>query len=213
MEATINSMEDYALQYSKQTDEVLYRLYRETHLKVMNPIMLTGFLQGKLLEHISLMLKPERILEIGTYTGFASICLAKGLKSGGKLITIEKNPELEEICRKYFVLSGFENYIDLKIGNALDVIPNLDFNFDLVYIDCDKELYPSIYDKVFKKVNSGGYILADNVLWHGKINDKKFEADKDTSAIRQFNELVLNDNRVDNFILPLRDGLMIIRKS
>lgn len=206
-------MEDYALQYSKQTDEVLYRLYRETHLKVMNPIMLTGFLQGKLLEHISLMLKPERILEIGTYTGFASICLAKGLKSGGKLITIEKNPELEEICRKYFVLSGFENYIDLKIGNALDVIPNLDFNFDLVYIDCDKELYPSIYDKVFKKVNSGGYILADNVLWHGKINDKKFEADKDTSAIRQFNELVLNDNRVDNFILPLRDGLMIIRKS
>jgi len=166
MDLISQKINDYAKEHSSPIDEVLYQLHRETNLKVMNPIMLTGFLQGKLLQFISDMLKPKLILEIGTFTGYSAICFARGLKMGAKLHTIEKDPELEDICRKYFVKAGLQNTIELHIGNALDLIPNMNMIFDLVYIDCDKEIYPDIYQNVFNKVAKGGYIMADNVLWH-----------------------------------------------
>ena len=203
---------DYAEEFSKPIDEILLKLHRETHLKVMNPIMLTGFLQGKLLQYFSEMLKPKLVLEIGTFTGYSAICLARGLQKGAKLHTIEKDPELETICRKYFKLSGVEDKIELHIGDALELIPKLDQTFDLVFIDCDKEIYSEIYELVFDKVTKGGFIIADNVLWHGKVIEEKEISDRETKAIRRFNEIVTKDKRADNFLLPLRDGLMLMKK-
>lgn len=204
---------DYAESVSEIPDKILYDLYRETHLNVMNPIMLTGFIQGKLLEMISHMIQAERILEIGTFTGFSAICLARGMKENGVLHTIEKNDELEEICRKYFALAKVEHLIDLHIGDASVVIHDLVDSFDLVYIDGDKSDYLSWYEMVLPKVRKGGVILADNVLWHGKIIDDDQIPDSETRIIQQFNEYIKNDKRVTNLLLPFRDGLMIIIKS
>ena len=203
---------DYAEEHSKPIDDVLLQLYRETHLKVMNPIMLTGFLQGKLLQSFSEMLKPKMVLEIGTFTGYSAICFARGLSRGATLHTIEKDPELESICRKYFNLSGTADKIELHIGDALELIPRMEHTFDLVFIDCDKEIYSEVYELVIDKVVKGGYIIADNVLWHGKVFEEQKLSDRETKAIMQFNEKVKNDKRVDNFLLPFRDGLMIIKK-
>jgi caffeoyl-CoA O-methyltransferase len=203
---------EFAEKFSKPVDEVLYQLYRETHLNVMNPIMLTGALQGQLLQCFSEMLKPGLVLEIGTYTGYSAICLARGLRAGGKLHTIEKDPELENICRKYFAKAALQEKIILHIGDALNLIPEFQEPFDLVYLDCDKEIYPAIYSKVFDKVNRGGYIIADNVMWHGKVFDEKNLSDKETKGIMLFNDMVRNDERVNNFMLPFRDGLMMIKK-
>ena len=203
---------DYAEEHSKPIDDVLLQLYRETHLKVMNPIMLTGFLQGKLLQSFSEMLKPKMVLEIGTFTGYSAICFARGLSRGATLHTIEKDPELESICRKYFNLSGTADKIELHIGDALELIPRMEHTFDLVFIDCDKEIYSEVYELVIDKVVKGGYIIADNVLWHGKIFEEQKLSDRETKAIMQFNEKVKKDKRVDNFLLPFRDGLMIIKK-
>ncbi len=203
---------DYAEEISSTENEILKQLTRETHLKVMNPIMLCGFLQGRFLEMICSMMRAENILEIGTYTGYSAICLAQGLQEHGTLHTIEKDPELEEICRKYFKHSGLENKIQLHIGDAMEVIPNLDMLFDLVYIDCDKELYSDVYKLVFEKVKPRGYIIADNVLWHGKIFDEHQQNDKETKAIVEFNRYVKNDKRAENYLLPFRDGMMIIQK-
>lgn len=204
---------DYAEETSTQENDILKQLTRETHLKVMNPIMLCGFLQGRFLEMISSMMRAENILEIGTYTGYSAICLAQGLHEHGTLHTIEKDPELEEICRKYFKLSGLEHKIQLHIGDAMQVIPNFDMLFDLVYIDCDKELYTDVYKLVFEKVKPRGYIIADNVLWHGKIFDEKQRDDKETKAIVEFNNYIKNDKRAENYLLPFRDGIMIIQKK
>lgn len=203
---------EYAEEFSKPVAEILHQLHRETHLKVMNPIMLTGFLQGKLLQFLCEMIQPKNTLEIGTFTGYSAICFASGLQAGSKLLTIEKDPELEAICRKYFALAGLEEKIDLHIGNALDLIPEIDKTFEMVYLDCDKEIYLDIYKLVFDKVAKGGYIIADNVLWHGKVINEKDLTDKETKGIIDFNTFVKNDKRVDNFILPFRDGLMIIKK-
>ncbi|MEI6851821.1 MAG: O-methyltransferase [Bacteroidota bacterium] len=203
---------DYAEEHSKPIDDVLLQLYRETHLKVMNSIMLTGFLQGKLLQSFSEMLKPKMVLEIGTFTGYSAICFARGLSRGATLHTIEKDPELESICRKYFNLSGTADKIELHIGDALELIPRMEHTFDLVFIDCDKEIYSEVYELVIDKVVKGGYIIADNVLWHGKVFEEQKLSDRETKAIMQFNEKVKNDKRVDNFLLPFRDGLMIIKK-
>jgi predicted O-methyltransferase YrrM len=203
---------EYAEEYSKPIDKILLELHRETHLKVMNPIMLTGFLQGKLLQFFCEMLKPKLVLEIGTFTGYSAICFARGLRQGATLHTIEKDPELETICRKYFKLSGMTDRIELHIGDALKLIPGLDQTFDLVFIDCDKEIYPEIYNLVFDKVAKGGFIIADNVLWHGKVIEEKDVSDKETIAIKKFNGIVKKDKRVDNFLLPLRDGLMLVKK-
>jgi caffeoyl-CoA O-methyltransferase len=212
MDLISQKINDYAEEHSSPIDDVLYQLHRETHLKVMNPIMLTGFQQGKLLQFVSDMIKPKLMLEIGTFTGYSAICFARGLQLGAKLHTIEKDPELEDICRKYFVKAGLQDKIELHIGNALDMIPNMNLTFDLVYIDCDKEIYPEIYQIVFDKVAKGGYILADNVLWHGKVIEDSSHADRETLGIMNFNDLVKNDERVDNFMLPFRDGLMLCKK-
>jgi caffeoyl-CoA O-methyltransferase len=203
---------DYAGEHSKPIDDILLQLHRETHLKVMNPIMLTGFLQGKLLQSFSEMLKPKMVLEIGTFTGYSAICFARGLQQGARLHTIEKDPELEAICLKYFKLSEMSDKIELQIGDALELIPSMDQTFDLVFIDCDKEIYSDVYEIVIDKVVKGGFIIADNVLWHGKVFDEPDLSDRETKAIMQFNEKVRNDKRVDNFLLPFRDGLMIIKK-
>ncbi len=212
MDLTEQTIFEYAEAISAPESEILKQLTRETNLKVMNPIMLTGKIQGKILQFMSMMIQPETILEIGTYTGYSAICLAQGLKPAGKLHTIEKDPELEDICRKYIGLSGQENKIELHIGDALQIIPTLDMQFDLIFIDCDKEIYTAVYQMVFDKLKPGGYIFADNVLWHGKIFDEKQQNDKETKGIIDFNTFVKNDKRAEIFLLPFRDGLMIIKK-
>ncbi|MEI6124029.1 MAG: O-methyltransferase [Bacteroidota bacterium] len=212
MNLTEQKIFDYAEEISSPENEILKQLSRETHLKVMNPIMLTGSIQGKLLQFLSNMIQPQAILEIGTFTGYSAICLAQGLKSEGKLHTIERDPELEEICRKYIALAGFEEKIHLHIGDALQIVPQLNIKFDLIFIDCDKEIYCEVYNLVFDKLKPGGYILADNVLWHGKIFDEHEQNDKETKGIIKFNTHVRNDKRAENFLLPFRDGLMIIKK-
>jgi caffeoyl-CoA O-methyltransferase len=174
------------------------------------PRMVSGHLQGRFLSMISNMIKPNSILEIGTYTGYSAICLAEGLSSNGKLITIDINEELETRVRGYFKEGGLESKIDYRIGDASQIIPTLKINFDVVFIDADKESYGLYYDLVFDKVPIGGFILADNVLWSGKVVQTKI--DKDTKAIKEFNQKVNQDSRVKAMLLPLRDGIMIVQK-
>ena len=158
-------------------------------------------------------MKPKYILEIGTYTGYSAICLCEGLQEGGKLFTIDINNELEAINKKYFDKAGVSDKIERVTGNALEIIPMLEINFDLVFIDADKTNYANYYDMVFDKMNSGGIILADNVLWSGKILEDKKDMDEDTRALFEFNKKIMSDDRVENILLPVRDGLMIIRKK
>lgn len=200
----------YAEEHTSPEHSLLSAINRDTHAKVMMPRMLSGHLQGKVLSMISHMVKPRTILEIGTYTGYSAICLAEGLHPEGKLITIDINEELEGMVRENFNEAGFEAMIDYLIGNALDIIPTLDYSFDLVFIDADKENYNNYYDLVFDKVTLGGFLLADNVLWSGKVLDPK--PDKDTRAIKAFNKKVQDDPRVENVLLPIRDGIMLMRK-
>jgi len=212
MSPTEQKIIDYAETITKPESDILKRVFRETNLKVMNPIMLSGHLQGKLLQFLSTMIKPRYVLEIGTYTGYSAICLAQGLQKNGKLISIESNPELEDICRKNIADAKLGKSVELIIGDAKEIIPGLEKMFDLVYIDCDKEIYLDIYEMVFDKVAPGGFIIADNVLWHGKILDENEQTYKGTKEIAAFNEFVKNDERADNMLLPFRDGLMLIRK-
>lgn len=204
------NLEAYIQAHTTPEPDYLYELNRETNLKVSKPQMLSGHLQGKALEFFSSMLNPYKILEVGTYTGYSAICLAKGLKNDGVLHTIENNEEFESIARKYWQRAGVNTCIRFHIGDAVKVIPELEDNLDLVFIDADKENYSRYYDLVFDKVRKGGFIIADNVLWSGKVLNK--DVDKDTRALQEFNEKIHHDNRVDNFILPLRDGLMIAHK-
>ncbi len=206
-------LEQYIKNNSTPEDEVLFELNRKTHLEVLQPRMLSGHLQGKLLEMISYMINPESILEIGTYTGYSAICLSKGLKQGGKLITIEKNDELEEFILTYFEKAGVKEKIKLYIGNALEIIHSQKSYFDLIFIDADKQEYIDYYEAVLPKLKKGGFILADNVLWDGKVIDKNEKDDPDTKAIVSFNKHVVNDPRVENIVLPIRDGISLIRKT
>lgn len=203
-------IEKYAEKYSTPEHEILQRLNRETHAKVLHARMLSGHLQGNMLAVFSKMLQPQRILEIGTFTGYSALCLAQGLAKDGLLYTLDVNEELEDMVQKYIKESGMESKIKLLIGDAMQLIPTLDEVFDLVFIDADKINYAHYYDLVFGKVRTGGFIIADNVLWYGKVLDEK--QDKDTRAIHDFNEKIQQDNRVNNTLLPLRDGLMIIQK-
>ncbi|MDZ4844862.1 MAG: O-methyltransferase [Chitinophagales bacterium] len=200
----------YCEAFSKPQAEVLRELERETHLKMLYPQMLSGHLQGKFLGMISAMLKPKAILEIGTFTGYSAICLASGLSDDGVMHTIEAEEELENTILRYFKKAGLEKKITLHIGKAAEVIPTLNMQFDLVFIDADKESYPTYYDLVFDKVRKGGLIIADNALWSGKVLNEKQDAE--TQGIHTFNQKALNDNRVENVLLPLRDGVMIVRK-
>jgi caffeoyl-CoA O-methyltransferase len=204
--------EQYILNHSSPEDPVLEELYRQTHIRFINPNMSTGHLQGKLLEFISHMTNPVNILEIGTFTGYSAICLAKGLKPGGKLVTIEINDELFDFAHSFFYKAGVEERILQLTGNAIDIIPGLDLTFDLVFIDGDKREYSDYYRIIKEKVRSGGFILADNVLWGGKVTEAE-TTDSQTQGMIKFNEMIRNDRDVESVILPLRDGLMVIRKK
>lgn len=210
MDLINESIQYYAEQHSSSESDLLKKIDRDTHAKVLMPRMLSGHLQGRVLSMISHMIRPQRILEIGTYTGYSAVSLAEGLQDGGKLITIDINEELEDRVRDYFAASSYGNKIDYKIGNAVEVIPALNETFDLVFIDADKERYSVYFDLVIDKVRNGGFILADNVLWSGKVLDKK--PDKDTRAILEFNTKIQDDPRVENVLLPIRDGIMLMRK-
>lgn len=205
-----DDIDRYAEQHSSEESDLLKRINRDTHAKVMMPRMLSGHLQGRFLSMISHMIKPKRILEIGTYTGYSALCLAEGLQKDGTLITIDANEELENRVRGYFMESEYASVIDYRIGDARQLVTELSGSFDLVFIDADKESYSLYYDLIFDKVSIGGVILADNVLWSGKVLDAK--PDKDTRAILAFNEKVKNDTRVEKMLLPLRDGIFIARK-
>lgn len=203
-------IQHYAEQHTSVESDLLKKLNRDTHANVLKPRMLSGHLQGRLLSMISHMIKPKYILEIGTYTGYSAICLAEGLQQEGKLITIDINEELEATTRSYFERSGFGNRIEFILGNAREIIPTLNYSFDLVFIDADKENYSTYLDLVIDRVNLNGFILADNVLWSGKVLASK--SDKDTRAIVDFNQKVHNDKRIENVLLPVRDGIMMMRK-
>jgi caffeoyl-CoA O-methyltransferase len=210
MDVIDKDLQTYAERHTSEESPLLKRINRHTHANVMMPRMLSGHLQGRLLAMISAMIKPTTVLEIGTYTGYSALCLAEGLQPDGKVITIDINAELEDTVRQFFVESGKGDQIDYRIGNAMEIIPQLKREFDLVFIDADKENYPRYYDLVFDKVRPGGIILADNVLWSGKVLNEK--PDKDTKAIIEFNRKIQQDPRVENVLLPVRDGIMMIRK-
>jgi len=201
----------YIKNHTTSEDKVMYELNRATHLRTFYPNMLSGSVQGKFLEMVSCMIRPRRILEIGTFTGYSAICLAKGLTPDGKLITIEVNEEMEDFINDFKKKSGMDDRIELVLGDALKVIPGLDGQFDLIFIDADKEQYIDYYELAMDKLKNGAFILADNVLWGGKtVYDKK--PDNKTQGIRRFNEQVKNDDRVEQVMLSIRDGLLLIRK-
>ena len=210
MEFLPPDIEAYAKDHTSKASDLLIRIERETHAEVLMPRMVSGHLQGRFLAMVSNMIKPHSILEIGTYTGYSAICLAEGLAKDGKIITIDVNEELEARVRGYFREAALEQKIDYRIGDAAQLIPSIDTTYDLVFIDADKENYSLYYDMVFDKVRDGGFILADNVLWSGKVVQTKH--DKDTKAIDEFNRKVNDDSRVKAMLLPLRDGLMLIQK-
>lgn len=210
MEFTPIEIQEYCEAHTSPESALLKSISRDTHANVLMPRMLSGHLQGRMLALISQMIRPARILEIGTYTGYSALCLAEGLAKTGMLITLDINEELEVRVRKSFEQSAYANQIDFRIGNALEIIPTLHESFDLVFIDADKINYSRYYDLVFDKVRPGGFILADNVLWSGKILAPN--PDKDTRAILAFNRKVAEDARVENVLLPVRDGVLVIRK-
>jgi predicted O-methyltransferase YrrM len=206
------NLDPYIEAHTSPAGPLLDELARHTHLHTMSPRMLSGLIQGRLLATFSAMLRPRRILEIGTFTGYATLCLAEGLVPGGEIHTIERNDELHDTLCSFFGRSPQAGQIKLHIGNALDLISTLQETFDLVYIDGDKREYTAYYHAVFDRVRSGGYIIADNVLWDGKVTAEPLPNDAQTRNIIAFNDLAQADTRVENLLLPLRDGLMIIRK-
>jgi caffeoyl-CoA O-methyltransferase len=208
MEILNPDLQLYAERHTSPENDVLRTINRDTHAHVLMPRMLSGHLQGRVLSMISQMVQPHSILEIGTYTGYSALCLAEGLRPGGKLITIDINEELEQNVRNYF--ASWENKIDYRIGNALKIIPTLHESFDLVFIDADKANYSNYFDLIIDKVRPGGFILADNVLWSGKVLDEN--PDTDTRSIISFNQKIQDDRRVENVLLPIRDGIMMIRR-
>lgn len=212
MSAHDDAIYEYARQHTSPEDEVLAALNRETHLRTVYPNMLSGHLQGKFLEMVSHLLAPRRILEIGTFTGYSAICMARGLAQGGLLHTIDINDETMEIAKKYIHLASLGDKIILHTGNAMDIISNLREVFDLVFIDADKPQYISYYNAVFSKLRIGGIILADNVFWGGKVLNENKYPDRETKGILDFNIFVSGDVRVEKIMVPLRDGLFMIRK-
>jgi len=205
--------DEYLLSHTSETNSILNELFRETNLKILMPRMLAGPLQGKFLEMISCMIKPMSILEIGTYTGYSAICLSAGLTDGGMIHTIEKNPELKAIAEKYFEKAGLTKKVKYYLGNAINIIPDINEQFDLVFMDADKKNYLNYYKQIFDKVKTGGFIIVDNALWDKKVLTKPDPRDKETLGIIEFNDFIQKDDRVENMLLPLRDGLMIVRKK
>lgn len=213
MELINKEIEKYCEIHSQAENELLYKVNRETHADVLMPRMLSGHLQGRFLAMLSKMIQPTCVLEIGTFTGYAALCLAEGLDSKGKLITIDINEELAPRVLQYFGMSDKKDQLQYINGNAIEVIKQLNETFDIVFIDADKKNYSTYYHLVFEKVRPGGYIIADNVLWSGKVIENQEKPDQDTLSMMQYNEMVINDIRVEPLLLPLRDGLMICRKK
>jgi predicted O-methyltransferase YrrM len=204
-------LQNLLLQYCEPESELLQRINRETHLKVLMPRMLSGHYQGRVLSMLSKLVNPKRILEVGTFTGYATLCLAEGLHPEGKLFTLDINVELEDMVRRNFADSPYEKQIVYQLGDAMENIPQLDEVFDLVFIDADKKNNGSYYDLVLDKVRPGGLIIVDNVLWSGKVLSN--QQDKDTKNIITFNDKIAKDPQVEKLILPVRDGLFVIRKK
>jgi caffeoyl-CoA O-methyltransferase len=213
MEFLPEHISQYAETYTRDEDALLKKINRDTHAEVLLPRMLSGHLQGQVLRMLSMMQSPKYILEVGTYTGYAALCLAEGLQSDGELHTIDVNEELEERIRGYFAQSAHAKKMHFHLGNALEIIPTIEKPWDLVFIDADKENYLKYYELVLPMMPSGGIIIADNVLWSGKVTDEREKnKDKDTRALHEYNRFVHSDDRVDNVLFPIRDGLMIARK-
>ncbi|MEJ6736222.1 MAG: O-methyltransferase [Flavobacteriales bacterium] len=206
-------VDNFVTKNTENEPDILNELNHETWEKVLIPRMLSGHLQGRVLSMLTHMITPKTILEIGTYTGYSAICMAEGLEKGGKIHTIDINEELESMVKKYIVKAGLQDTIINHVGNAMDIIPKLPDTFDLVFIDADKTNYANYYDLVFDRVNKGGYIIADNVLWSGKVADGKKNQDNDTQTLIAYSEKIHNDDRVQNVLFPIRDGLMIARKK
>lgn len=207
------SIQDYCDAHTSPESDVLKKLNRDTQANVLQPRMLSGHFQGRLLSMLSKMIQPEYILEIGTYTGYSAICLAEGLKEGGTLITIDVNPEQEDRIRQHIKEAGMENKIRFIVGDAYNIIKTLPHRYDLVFIDADKPNYRKYYDQTIELVKPGGYILLDNMLWSGKVVDEKeLSKDKDTQLLDDLNTYITSDVRVENILLPVRDGIMLLRK-
>tara|TARA_B110000902_G_scaffold42720_1_gene46699 strand:+ start:2135 stop:2776 length:642 start_codon:yes stop_codon:yes gene_type:complete len=206
-------IEQYALEHSEVESTLLNELNRQTHIKVIQPRMLSGHLQGRILSLLSQSIRPKTILEIGTYTGYSALCMAEGLQKNGQLYTIDNNKEIAPFANKYFNKSSYKNLIKMIVGNALDVIPDLNLKWDLVFIDADKENYSNYFDAIIENVNQGGMIIADNVLWSGKVTKPTSKNDVETQALKSFNEKVHSDSRVSNVLMPVRDGMMIMIKK
>ncbi len=207
------AIDKYVVNHTEEEPIILQQLTRETYQKVLQPIMLSGPYQGRVLSILSKLIRSKSILEIGTFTGYSTICLAEGLDTEGQLHTIDINEELVDFQRKYFDKSGYGNQIKQYLGNALDIIPTLDHTFDLVFIDADKPNYSNYFHLVIDKLNKGGIILSDNVLWHGKVVESLNPKDSSTKVVLEYNKLLKNDARIETVVLPVRDGLTISRKK
>lgn len=208
-----DKLDEYIVQHSEQEPELLQQLTRETYQKVLQPIMLSGPYQGRVLSMISKLINPKTVLELGTFTGYSTLCLAEGMKSDGELHTIDINEELVDFQRKYFDKSEYGSQIIQHTGNAIDIIPKLNTSFDLVFIDADKPNYSNYFHLIIDKLNSGGIILSDNVLWHGKVIEPLNDKDNSTKAVLDYNTLLKTDERIETVMLPIRDGLTISRKK
>ncbi len=213
MEFIEKNLADYCENHTSPESELLSNLNRDTHLKVVSPRMLSGHLQGRFLSFISKLQNPQLILEIGTYTGYSALCLAEGLAESGKLISIDVNEETSSYAQSFIDKSDYQNQIELVVADAKAFIPTISNPIDLVFIDADKKNYLAYYQLIIEKLNTGGIIIADNVLWSGKITMPESEMDRETLALNEFNKFVQNDGRVENMLLPIRDGLMVIRKK
>jgi len=211
MEFISEALDNYVINHTQAEPELLQQLNRETQAKVLQPRMLSGHYQGRVLSMISKMVAPKTILEIGTYTGHSALCMMEGIQKDGVLHTIDINEELYDLQRRYFDASGYGTQMIQHIGNALEIIPKIDASFDLVFIDADKENYSNYFELVLPKMKSGGILLSDNVLWSGKVLEKPKKDDVDTAALIDYNKMLNNDSRVESVLIPIRDGLTITR--
>lgn len=212
-QSKINNLENYVLAHIDEEDALLKALDRDAHVNLLRPRMLSGHLQGKILKMLCRLVQPRYILEIGTYTGYATLCLAEGAADDAQIHTIEVNDELEDFIMKHLHKSKLEDKIHLHIGDAMEIIPTLDCTFDLVFIDANKRHYIQYYELIFSKLRSGGLIIADNTLWDGKVLEVAHHTDKQTIGIQEFNDMLVRDQRVEKVILPIRDGLTLIWKK
>ncbi len=207
------NISQFTEEHTQKESEVLYELNRQTHLKMTLPRMLSGHLQGRVLSMLSKIHQPKKVLEIGTFTGYAALCMAEGLAEGGKVLTLDKNEELESMVQEYINKAGYQDKIEFRVGNAMEIIRELDNDWDMIFIDADKENYLNYYKLVVDKVRSGGLILADNVLWSGKVTEDYDSLDEETRVLVDYCKYTHEDDRVDNVLFPIRDGLMVSRKK